>query len=448
MEYSSDTVPGMAVLDNVYDDICQYEELYQSHLEARKGKRYRNDVMLFTDDLEGNLIQLQNELIWQTYKIGKYRPFYVREPKLRLVMALQYRDRVVQWDIYKHLYPFYDKMFIEDSYACRREKGTHKAADKLQYWLRQVSRKPGKWYYLKLDISKYFYRVDHAVLMDILSRRIKDERLLWLLETIINSEDTRFGLPAGMSPDECPEDMWLYDVGMPIGNLTSQLFANIYLNELDQLCKHELHLHYYIRYMDDVIILLDSKEELGRIKAEIEAFLHDILHLDLNSKTAIRPVRVGIDFVGYRIWATHRKLKKQTARRMIRCVKDMCEDLSAGEITKENFDRRTASYKGVLRHCNSYGLRSKLNEIYSSHSYPAQQEPERRDRPEEERAGSCARVCYNCRHFFKSYFCGYEQCRCKIYGSLDVDQKARHPDTAAESCADFWPVAKRQQRKS
>ena len=239
----SDKTEGIVILDDVYDRICQYEELYQSHIEARKGKRYRDDVLTFTDRLEENLIELQNELIWQTYTVGKYRPFYVREPKLRLVMALQYRDRVVQWDIYKQLYPFYDKMFIEDSYACRRDKGTHKAADRLQYWLQQVSRKPGEWYYLKLDISKYFYRVDHLVLLDILSRRIKDQRLMRLLSEIINSEDTRFGLPAGVSPEDCPEEQWLNDVGMPIGNLTSQLFANIYLNELDQLCKHELHLH-------------------------------------------------------------------------------------------------------------------------------------------------------------------------------------------------------------
>ncbi|MCD7891623.1 MAG: reverse transcriptase/maturase family protein [Ruminococcus sp.] len=284
-------------------------------------------------------------------------------------MALQYRDRVVQWDIYKQLYPFYDKSFIEDSYACRRDKGTHKAADRLQYWLRQVSRKPGEWYYLKLDISKYFYRVDHLVLLEILSRRIKDQRLMQLLETIINSEDTRFGLPAGISPEECPEDEWLYDVGMPIGNLTSQLFANIYLNELDQLCKHELHLHYYIRYMDDVIILAESAKELAELKEIIEAFLNDTLHLDLNKKTAIRPCRDGVEFVGYRIWATHRKLKKQTARRIIRAVKKMCENVSTGNMSKEEFMRRAASFNGMLQHCNSYGLRNKLNAIYADYAY-------------------------------------------------------------------------------
>ena len=436
----SDYSTGMVILDDVYDRICEYEELYQSHLEARKGKRYRDDVLLFTDKLEENLIELQNELIWQSYKVGEYRQFYVREPKLRLVMALQYRDRVVQWDIYKQLYPFYDKMFIEDSYACRREKGSHKAADRLQYWLRQVSRKPGKWYYLKLDISKYFYRVDHLVLLDILSRRIKDPRLMQLLSDIINSEDTRFGLPAGLSPEECTEDMWLADVGMPIGNPTSQLFANLYLNELDQLCKHELHIHYYIRYMDDVIILLDDKRELARLKAIIEDFLNSVLHLDLNKKTAIRPCSLGVEFVGYHIWATHRKLKKQTARRMIRNVKRMCKQMAAGTLSREEFDRTAASYNGVLRHCNSYGLKQKLNDIYFQYNYQPQEtpaEPERTAQAAEEAA--MERKCYNCEHFYQSWFCGYGQCVCKVHGSLDVDQHERHPDTTAATCAEYKP---------
>lgn len=363
----------MAVLDDVYDSICEYEWLYQSHLEARKGKRYRDDVLVFTNNLEENLIQIQNELLWETYSVGKYRSFYVREPKLRLVMALQYRDRIVQWAIYKKLYPFYDKVFIEDSYACRRNKGTHRAADRLQYWLRQVSRRPGQWYYLKLDISKYFYRVDHAVLLEILGQRIKDQRFMRLLEKIINSEDTRFGLPAGYSPEECTEDMWLSTVGMPIGNLTSQLFANIYLNELDQMCKHELHLHYYDRFMDDVIILLDSKERLAEIKGIIEDFLDENLHLDLNKKTAIRPVRTGVDFVGFRIFATHRKLKKQTARRMIRNVKRLCKGIQEGKTSKDELLRVAASYNGILEHCNSYGLRRKLNEIYISYAYKPQE---------------------------------------------------------------------------
>ena len=362
-----DEIKGYSVLTDVYDQICQFSEVEKAYRNARRGKRYRKDVLAFTAELESNLINICNHLQWETYEMGSYHPFYVHEPKLRLVMSLQFPDRIVQWDIYDKLYPFYDKLMIADSYACRRGKGSHKAADRLQYWLRKVSRKPEKWYYLKLDISKYFYRVDHAALEEILSRRIKDERLMKLLHKIINSEDTRFGLPAGLSPDECSDDMWLWDVGMPIGNLTSQLFANIYLNELDQFCKHELHIRYYVRYMDDVIILFNDKRVLGEWKDQIEAFLKDNLRLDLNKKTAIRPITLGIDFVGYKIWATHKKLKQQTARRMIRHVKTMCELLSSGYMTRTEFDRIVASYKGVLQHCNSYGLRGKLNAIYREH---------------------------------------------------------------------------------
>lgn len=365
-----------AVLTDVFEKICDYEELYQAYLEARKGKRYRDDVMKYADNLEENLINTQNELIWETYEVGAYRPFYVTEPKLRLVMALGFKDRVVQWSIYRQLNPFYDKLFIEDSFACRVGKGSHRAADRLQYWLRQVSRKQGKWYYLKLDISKYFYRVDHAVLLDILSQRILDEKLLRLLEKIVNSEETKFGLPAGVSPEDCPADEWLGNVGMPIGNLTSQLFANIYLNELDQYCKHKLRLHYYVRYMDDIIILSDDKKLLGAIKQEIEILLKERLHLDLNQKTAIRPISLGIEFVGYKIWATHRKLKKQTARRMIRNVKRLCEQIEAGEIGKEEFMRAAASYRGVLKYCNSYGLRNRLNGIYNTYAYGKEERKE------------------------------------------------------------------------
>lgn len=360
--------PPINYLTDIYERIYDFEELYNSYLEARKNKRYRDDVLKYTDNLETNLIELQNELIWQTYKVGKYRPFFVYEPKKRLVMALAFKDRVAQWSIYRQINPYFDRLFIDDSFACRKGKGSHAAADRLQYWLRQTDRKPDKWYYLKLDISKYFYRVDHAVLLNILSRRIKDERLMKLLATIINSEEQAFGLPAGVAPDDCPEEEWLYDVGMPIGNLTSQLFANIYLNELDQHCKHELHLHYYIRYMDDIIILHNDKRYLQAVKDDIEVFLKEVLHLDLNNKTAIRPTSLGIDFVGYHIYATHRTLKKSTARRIIRSVTRMSKDLADGTLTRADFDRRVASYKGILEHCNSYGLRRRLNENYKKYA--------------------------------------------------------------------------------
>lgn len=354
----------MKTIKNLYECIYDFENLYQAWESARKGKRYREEVMRFSSNLESNLIDIQNHLIYGSYRVGRYRPFYIYEPKKRLIMALPFRDRVIQWAIYRQLFPILEKQFIDDSYACRPGKGTHKAIDRLQYWLRQTDRKPQKFYYLKLDIAKYFYRVDHEVLIKILRRKIRDKRLVDLLTTIINSEDTKFGLPVGVDPDLCDPSDRLAEVGMPIGNLTSQMFANLYLHELDIFAKHELGLHYYVRYMDDIIILHTDKKHLAAVKDEIEAFLFDNLHLQLNKKTAIRPCSMGIEFVGYTVWATHRKLKKKTALKIKRSVKHIKEARDSGEITQESYERSIASYKGVFLHFNSYGFRQELNKIF------------------------------------------------------------------------------------
>lgn len=350
----------METLRNIYSQIYDFENLHEAYLSARKNKRYRGDVLEFTAHLEENLIQLQNELIYKMYRVGRYRDFYVFEPKKRLIMALQFRDRVVQWAIYRHLNPWFDRQFIYDSYGCRNDKGTHRAADRLQYWLSQVSRKKERYYYLKLDISKYFYRVDHGILMDILRRKIEDEDLLDLLGRIINCEHTAFGLPAFTEPADCPKEERLMDTGMPIGNLTSQMFANIYLDQLDQYAKQELRLHYYIRYMDDIIILHEDKRYLHEIKDTIEAFLWEKLRLNLNKKTAIRPISQGVEFVGFRIFATHRKLKKASVKKMKSRLKYVRASFKRGEIDAATLQATEASYIGVLKHFNSHGLREAL----------------------------------------------------------------------------------------
>ncbi|WP_206458930.1 reverse transcriptase/maturase family protein [Anaerovorax sp. IOR16] len=347
-------------LRNIFSEIIDFENLYIATNEAKKGKRYRRDVLEFNTNLEENLITIQNELIYKTYEVGRYREFFVYDPKKRLIMALPFKDRVVQWAIYRVLYPIYDKQFIYDSYGCRVGKGTHKAADRLQYWLRQVNRKPQKYYYLKLDISKYFYRINHKILLDILKNKIEDEDLIWLLDTIINSEDVPFGLPAGMEPDQCSEEDRLFDVGIPIGNLTSQLFANIYLNELDQYVKHKLGIHYYVRYMDDIIILADDKKYLHEIKTDIEVFLKEVLDLDLNNKTAIRPISCGIEFVGFRVWATHRKLKKKTLKKIKRKFKMLQKAYSEGSKDFEEINQSVQSYLGIMQHFDSYNFKAKL----------------------------------------------------------------------------------------
>ena len=359
-----DTKTNMRTLADIYKDLCNFDELYESYLMAIKHKRTRDDVMKFSYDLESNLLEIQNELINKSYNVGAYHSFYVTEPKLRLVMAQQFRDRIVNWAIYRQLYPFYDKLFIDDSYACRIGKGTLKAANRLQYWLRAADRKPNRWYYLKFDISKYFYRVDHAVLIKILARRIRDSDMLWLLDRIINSQTRKFGLPPGMSPENCTSEMWLSDVGMPIGNLTSQLFANVYLNELDQFVKHKLKAQKYLRYMDDGVILANSKMQLTEYLEQIQIFLSEKLRLCLNNKTRIAPCDGGIEFVGYKIWPTHRILKRQTARRLLKHAKSLLGMKTTGVIGDSYLSSYLASINGTLKHCDSMGLRTKIFKMF------------------------------------------------------------------------------------
>lgn len=355
----------MTVIEDAWPTICSFEWLLEAHRNARKGKRYRPEIMGFTSKLEDNLFLVQLCMKDGNYELGPYRKLWVYIPKKRLVMALDYPDRIVQWCLYMYLYPIYDRLFIEDSYACRKSKGSHRAADRLQYWMRQVDRKPGpRWYYLKLDISKYFYRVNHEKLLEILARRVKDPDMMDFIRRVVNSRAEPFGLPPGRTPENTPPEEWLYDVGMPIGNLTSQLFANIYLNELDQHCKHILKIHYYVRYQDDVIILGPDAATLHEWKNAIEIFLREELALDLNNKTSIRPIRQGVEFVGVRIWPTHMKLRKSTTRRIKREVRKISALYAAGDMTKEAFGRRVASIRGLLKHTECASLRWRLNEIY------------------------------------------------------------------------------------
>ena len=350
-------------LRDVYDEMTSFPWLERAYRNARKQKRYRDEVLTFSNDLDANLLRIQVELKAGAFRFGPYRRHWVYVPKKRMVMALPFDSRIVQWAVYQELNPFFDRMMIEDSYACRVGKGSLAAAERLQYWLRFTEGKRGQWYALKLDISKYFYRVDHAVLLEILSARIQDERLMALLDRIINCDGERFGLPRFTDPDTLPEEEWLAEVGMPIGNLTSQLFANIYLNELDQFCKHALRIHHYVRYMDDVIILAPDKRTAHQWREEIGAFLAERLRLDLNRKTSVRPAK-RIEFVGFIVTARSLRLRKSTARRIKSAFRGICKRYFRGQMSREDFDRRTASYKGMIQRCEADGLRRRLNEIY------------------------------------------------------------------------------------
>ena len=350
----------MKRIKNIFEQVTDYENLYKAYLNARTCKRYRREVLHFSAHLEDYLFRLQEQLLSGTYRLGRYREFYVYEPKKRLIMAQPFKDRVVQWAFYQILHPQFVKGYITDSYACIQGRGTHSAVERLHYWLQQVGKKPEKYYYLKLDISKYFYRIDHEVLLSILQKKIKDNRMIDLLKLIIHSDKTNFGLPPGKSPGEVARRDRVENKGMPVGNLSSQMFANLYLNELDQYCKRVLSIHYYVRYMDDIIILHEDKKQLHEWKAAIDKFLQSRLKLDLNEKTCIRPITLGVEFCGYKVWPTHIKLRKSTALKMKRKLKRVQDQYARGEIRLERAMATVNSYMGILKHCNSYALKKAI----------------------------------------------------------------------------------------
>lgn len=348
-------------IKNVFDLIFSKENLYGALEDASRGRRYQKDVLAFNTDAWDNLTDLRDEILGGEYAIEKYFIFYIREPKLRMIMSISFKHRVVQWAIYRVLNPMLVPGYIEDSYGCIPGRGSLSAMQRLKSWLELVSRKENEdWFYLKLDISKYFYRVSHRILKKILAKKIKDKRLLEVLYGIIDCKHTPFGLPPGMNPEDVPLEDRLYDVGMPIGNLLSQMFANIYLDLLDQFCKRVLGIRYYIRYMDDVIILCNSKLQLREWKDRIGVFLETELELNLNNKTCIRPIGQGIEFVGYRVWANRVVIRKSTTLRIKRSLKGVRKLYAEGRMSFEKVTETFNSYLGMLKHTDSQALIDKL----------------------------------------------------------------------------------------
>lgn len=321
---------------NLYPRIYDFENLYQSYLKARKGKRYQSDVLKFSANLEENLITIQNELIWHQYQSGEYHHFKVFEPKERDVAALPFRDRVVHHAIINVIEPIFEKRFVYDSYACRVGKGTHAGADRAQKFMRIVKRNHGRVYALKADVSKYFASIDHGILLQQLRRRIACPETIMLLETILAS-----------TPNP----------GIPIGNLTSQLFANIYLHDLDEYCKYTLRERFYVRYMDDFVILHNDKQHLHKIREQIEWFLATELKLKTNHKTSVFPISArngrSLDFLGYKIWPTHRKLRKDSIKRFKKRLKKMQRQYAAGTKTLPEIRQRIMTFIAHAGHANS-----------------------------------------------------------------------------------------------
>lgn len=335
--------------NNLYPAIYDFENLFNAYLKARRNKRYRREVLIFTANLEENLIGLQNELVHKTYRTGRYREFYIYDPKTRLVMALPFRDRVVHHALCNVIEPIFDARFIYDSYACRAGKGTHKGADRVTEFLRRAQRQWPQVYCLKGDVKQYFPSINHEALKRLLWQRITCPDTRWLLSEIIDS-----------TVDEGDTN----PTGIPIGNLTSQLCANIYLDALDQFVKHDLGVRYYVRYMDDFVILHYDKGYLHSLLREIEGFLADRLALSLNQKTSVFPVQQGIDFLGYRIWATHRLLRKSSIKRIKRGLRKLQRDYTEGKVSEAKLRAVVASWVGHSKHANTYRIRRKVLESY------------------------------------------------------------------------------------
>lgn len=332
---------------NIYPLIYDFENLHNAYLMAAKQREYHADVLRFRERLEENLIDLQNRLIYKSYTPGKYKQFYIHDPKRRLIMAQPFSDRVIQWALYLQLNPLIDKRYIPDSYGCRSGYGPHQAVDKLQQALRMYQADKVK--VLKLDIAKFFYRVNHEVLLKEWGKVVKDTDVLWLLDVIINDD-----VPFGINLDTGEQ---MTGIGQPIGNLSSQMNANFYMNPLDQYAKHVLKLKHYIRYMDDIVILGTDADELHATWQQIDEFVVHMLHLQLNDKSCIRTALQGVDFCGYRVWPDHIRLRKKSAVRMKRRIKWMIRRYEEGRLSLEKFNDGMMSYLGQLKHCDGYTLK-------------------------------------------------------------------------------------------
>lgn len=329
----------MKTYTNLFDEICEMRSLYDGYVRSRRGKRHQPDLMRFEQNLEGNLLSLQRELKSGRYRTSPYHTFYIHEPKKRMVAALPIRDRVVQQSLVGVIEPIYEPRMIHHSFACRPGKGIHAGAHLAQQWIRKLARGGRPVYALKADISKYFASVDHETLARILSRRIRCARTFSLCRSIIDS----------------------YAPGIPVGNLTSQLWANVYLDHLDQHVKHELRVRYYMRYMDDFIVLGNDKHALHALRQHLGDWLGAELRLRLNQKTQVFPVGPhALDFLGYRIWATHMKVRRRTLRKMRQTLRRLRAAYASGLVDAEKVQAHINSWLGHVCHADSFHSRQRV----------------------------------------------------------------------------------------
>lgn len=336
---------------NLYPAVFEFQNLLKAARQAQRGKRFRPDVAQFNLNLERELLSLQQELKEKSYRHGGYRHFPVHEGKKRIISSAPYRDRVVHHALCNVIEPLIDRTFIHDSYACRKGKGTHAAVDRLTQFIRQNK------YALKIDIRKYFPSIRQDVLLSILKRKIGDEDVLWLITEILNSHQE--SLPC----DEKGNFLLDFEgaAGIPIGNLTSQFFANAYLNPFDHFVKEDLHCAAYIRYVDDFVLLNDSKQSLNAWREKIKTFLQKELDLSIHQERAsVFPIEQGIDFLGYQVYRDHRLVRNGNGYRFLKRFKKMKTQCQKGEKTVREISQSVASWIGHVSHADSWRLRTAL----------------------------------------------------------------------------------------
>ncbi|KND48474.1 MAG: Retron-type RNA-directed DNA polymerase [Parcubacteria bacterium C7867-005] len=319
-----------------YQSIISIENLYKAWEEFICGKRQRKDVAIFSLNLSENIFDLHQDLLNKTYSHSDYQAFNISDPKPRNIHKASVRDRLLHHAIYRVLYPYFDKKFIHDSYSCRLNKGTHKALNRFRSFGYKISKNNTKTSWtLKCDMRKFFASIDHQILLNILTKYIEDKDTLNLLERVIESFNSS-----------------TEGKGLPLGNLTSQLLVNIYMNEFDHFVKHKLKIKYYIRYADDFVLLSPDKSGLTNTLGSMKVFLSEKLKLELHpSKVSIKTLVSGVDFLGWIHFPTHRILRTATKRRVLKNLK-----------TNQSKETR-ASYLGLLKHGDTYKIREQFLDL-------------------------------------------------------------------------------------
>ena len=336
----------MKQIDNVFLENLTYDNLYRAFIISKRCKSLKRNVIYYDLKYEYHLKDTLKKLKEGNYNFGKYNKFKVYEPKERIILSAPFKDRVVHTFLVKNfLEPYFVPMFINTSYACIKGKGMHKCALDVKRAIYNISKKWENAYIIKMDVSKFFYNIDRDILFDIISRKIIDKKLLEVLKKVIYIEDD-YGVLNGL--------------GIPIGNYTSQIFANIYLNEVDWYIKRDLKCKYVYRYMDDSIVICENKEEAQEKLKLIEKFYNEKLHLKLNKKTQIFKVGQGVNFCGYKIFIGKMKLRNKGKTKLKRKMKKVQELLKRKEISVAEAKMMLTGHVGYIKYSDSDNLIKKV----------------------------------------------------------------------------------------